>query len=282
MQSTRSVRAATLPTAHTRAKRAQQLRARGPGRGVRASPTPSARPGTRLPARRGGASRPPLPPVHSLGGAGEARRAGRRGGGCADALCCGAAPTLSSPWRSRARAAAMSWELLLWLLALCALLALVVQVLRFLRADGDLTLMWAEWQGRRPGEDRQPRLQSGRLGSVRPSPLSPRPIGRRGASAPFPGAAGGGGKSRGPKASLPLCLSSGSARTCLVAKVRGRWNGRGALSAGSSPQARGDSAAACAAVPRHRASPLGLHESLLSRTGARFFDFLKLFPHPQL
>ncbi|XP_022348029.1 dehydrogenase/reductase SDR family member 7 [Enhydra lutris kenyoni] len=44
----------------------------------------------------------------------------------------------------------MSWELLLWLLALCALVALVVQLLRFLRADGDLTLLWAEWQGRRP------------------------------------------------------------------------------------------------------------------------------------
>ncbi|KAG5206766.1 hypothetical protein R6Z07F_008636 [Ovis aries] len=44
----------------------------------------------------------------------------------------------------------MSWELLLWLLALCALLAFVVQLLRFLRADADLTLLWAEWQGRRP------------------------------------------------------------------------------------------------------------------------------------
>ncbi|XP_045422221.1 dehydrogenase/reductase SDR family member 7 [Lemur catta] len=44
----------------------------------------------------------------------------------------------------------MSWELVLWLLALCAPLLLVVQVLRFLRADGDLTLLWAEWQGRRP------------------------------------------------------------------------------------------------------------------------------------
>ncbi|XP_032338027.1 dehydrogenase/reductase SDR family member 7 [Camelus ferus] len=44
----------------------------------------------------------------------------------------------------------MSWELLLWLLALGTLLALVVQLLRFLRADGDLTLLWAEWQGRRP------------------------------------------------------------------------------------------------------------------------------------
>lgn len=39
---------------------------------------------------------------------------------------------------------------MLSLLALCALLALVVQLLRFLRADGDLTLLWAEWQGRRP------------------------------------------------------------------------------------------------------------------------------------
>lgn len=47
----------------------------------------------------------------------------------------------------------MSWELALWLLALCAPLLLVVQLVRFLRADGDLTLLWAEWQGRRPGED---------------------------------------------------------------------------------------------------------------------------------
>ncbi|CAH6840945.1 dehydrogenase/reductase SDR family member 7 [Phodopus roborovskii] len=44
----------------------------------------------------------------------------------------------------------MSWELLLWLLALCALILPVVQLLRFLRADADLTLLWAEWQGRRP------------------------------------------------------------------------------------------------------------------------------------
>ncbi|XP_006144881.2 dehydrogenase/reductase SDR family member 7 [Tupaia chinensis] len=44
----------------------------------------------------------------------------------------------------------MSWELLLWLLALCPPLLLLVQLLRFLRADGDLTLLWAEWQGRRP------------------------------------------------------------------------------------------------------------------------------------
>ncbi|XP_058511444.1 dehydrogenase/reductase SDR family member 7 [Ochotona princeps] len=44
----------------------------------------------------------------------------------------------------------MSWELVLWLLALCAPLLLVVQLVRFLRADADLTLLWAEWQGRRP------------------------------------------------------------------------------------------------------------------------------------
>lgn len=49
----------------------------------------------------------------------------------------------------------MSWELLLWLLALCALILPLVQLLRFLRADADLTLMWAEWQGRRPGEHPQ-------------------------------------------------------------------------------------------------------------------------------
>ncbi|XP_008048016.1 dehydrogenase/reductase SDR family member 7-like isoform X1 [Carlito syrichta] len=41
----------------------------------------------------------------------------------------------------------MSWALLL---ALCALLLLAVQLLRFLRGDGDLTLLWAEWRGRRP------------------------------------------------------------------------------------------------------------------------------------
>ncbi|XP_060030873.1 dehydrogenase/reductase SDR family member 7 isoform X2 [Erinaceus europaeus] len=44
----------------------------------------------------------------------------------------------------------MTWELLLWLLALGALLALLVQLVRLVRADGDLTLLWAEWQGRRP------------------------------------------------------------------------------------------------------------------------------------
>ncbi|XP_023382942.1 dehydrogenase/reductase SDR family member 7 isoform X1 [Pteropus vampyrus] len=44
----------------------------------------------------------------------------------------------------------MSWELLL---ALVALLAFVVQLLYFLRADGDLTLLWAEWQGRRPEQE---------------------------------------------------------------------------------------------------------------------------------
>ncbi|XP_036988319.2 dehydrogenase/reductase SDR family member 7 [Artibeus jamaicensis] len=44
----------------------------------------------------------------------------------------------------------MSWDFLLTLLALFALLAFVVLLLRFLRADGDLTLLWAEWQGRRP------------------------------------------------------------------------------------------------------------------------------------
>lgn len=44
----------------------------------------------------------------------------------------------------------MSWELLFWLLALCVLILSLVQLLRFLRADADLTLLWAEWQGRRP------------------------------------------------------------------------------------------------------------------------------------
>ncbi|XP_004612485.1 dehydrogenase/reductase SDR family member 7 [Sorex araneus] len=44
----------------------------------------------------------------------------------------------------------MTWDLLFTLLALGALLAFAVLLLRFVRADGDLTLMWAEWQGRRP------------------------------------------------------------------------------------------------------------------------------------
>lgn len=90
----------------------------------------------------------------------------------------------------------MSWDLLLWLLALCALLALVVQLLRFLRADGDLTLLWAEWQGRRPGEGPRPPP-----GSARPAPCSRDcavPLGgvelpRRKAQ-PFPAAAGGEGR----------------------------------------------------------------------------------------
>lgn len=60
----------------------------------------------------------------------------------------------------------MSWELLLSLLALCALLAFVVQLLRFLRADGDLTLLWAEWQGRRPGEVPQAPFRNGKPGSA--------------------------------------------------------------------------------------------------------------------
>lgn len=96
----------------------------------------------------------------------------------------------------------MSWELFLWLLALCVLLALVVQLLRFLRADGDLTLLWAEWQGRRPGEDPQPPFRSGRPGSVRSVlRLSPRPSGcvelPGDEVAPFPGAAVWGGRGRG-------------------------------------------------------------------------------------
>lgn len=44
-----------------------------------------------------------------------------------------------------------------WGCALClalaggALLALLVQLLRWLRADGDLTLLWAERWGKKPG-----------------------------------------------------------------------------------------------------------------------------------
>lgn len=60
----------------------------------------------------------------------------------------------------------MSWELLLWLLALCAPLLLLA------RADGDLTLLWAEWQGRRPGEERTwPPAPSERAGPQRSKPV---------------------------------------------------------------------------------------------------------------
>ncbi|XP_068948155.1 dehydrogenase/reductase SDR family member 7 [Petaurus breviceps papuanus] len=44
----------------------------------------------------------------------------------------------------------MSWDLFLSLLLACALLYLGLLLVYFVRADGDLTLLWAEWQGRRP------------------------------------------------------------------------------------------------------------------------------------
>lgn len=47
----------------------------------------------------------------------------------------------------------MSWGCgLCQLLAGGALLALLVQLVRWLRADGDLTLLWAEWRGKKPGK----------------------------------------------------------------------------------------------------------------------------------
>lgn len=165
-----------------------------------------------------GAPGPPFPPAHYLGGAGAGRLSGPAGGGRAESRalspvrCCAVRTRSVCLPPSRERAAAMSWELGLWLLALCALLALVVQLLRFLRADGDLTLMWAEWQGRRPGEDPRPRLLRGRPGSVRPSPLSPHPSGRLGASAPFPGAAWGGTKKPGPRRRSYPSVSLGGQR----------------------------------------------------------------------
>lgn len=92
---------------------------------------------------------------------------GRSGRWLHGSRSCGAAGARSVFSRGAGRAAAMSWDLLLWLLALCALLAVVVQLLRFLRADGDLTLLWAEWQGRRPGEGPQPPLGSARSAPCR-------------------------------------------------------------------------------------------------------------------
>jgi|UniRef100_A0A140LI79 hypothetical protein len=40
-----------------------------------------------------------------------------------------------------------------WILALCALLLPAFGLLSFLRLDSDLTLLWASWMGRRPGEN---------------------------------------------------------------------------------------------------------------------------------
>lgn len=227
---------------------------------------------------------PPSCPLSGRSRGGAALRPARRRPGRFPCAAPRLVRVLCFPRQGRACAAAMSWELLLWLLALCALLALVVQLLRFLRADGDLTLLWAEWQGRRPGEDPQPRLQSGRSGSGRPSPLSPPPSGWRGASAPFPGTAGGGGKSRGPEGgSAPLSFVRVREDTPGCQSQRAlEWAGRpecwkflirlpGLLLL----RAR-------TTIPRNTASPLSLYGSLLSRTGARFFYILKLFPHSEL
>lgn len=47
---------------------------------------------------------------------------------------------------------------MLWGCGLCTLLAggallvLLLQLLRWLRADGDLTVLWAEWRGKKPGK----------------------------------------------------------------------------------------------------------------------------------
>lgn len=54
--------------------------------------------------------------------------------------------------------AVMAWGCALCLaLAGGALLALLVQLLRWLRADGDLTLLWAERWGKKPGKCRPAR-----------------------------------------------------------------------------------------------------------------------------
>lgn len=47
--------------------------------------------------------------------------------------------------------AAMGFES--WMLVLCALLLLVLGLLSFRWLDSDLTLLWAAWMGRRPGEN---------------------------------------------------------------------------------------------------------------------------------
>lgn len=129
----------------------------------------------------------------------------------------------------------MSWELLLWLLALCALLALVVQLLRFLRADADLTLLWAEWQGRRPGEDLLPPVCTG----------SPVPCGRISAAPAFIRVAWSFRAARmrlsqglwfGVEGAGAFCLPSRSLRTCFyLLKLKSLGIGGGAFRSLSSP-----------------------------------------------
>lgn len=59
-----------------------------------------------------------------------------------------AAPIKRRP--ERRAAAAMAWGCALWLaLAGGVLLALLR---RWLRAEGDLTVLWAEWRGKKPGK----------------------------------------------------------------------------------------------------------------------------------
>lgn len=128
----------------------------------------------------------------------------------------------------------MSWGLLLWLLALCALLALVVQLLRFVRADADLTLLWAEWQGRRPGEDALPPLCTGSPGSVVRSDFRC-PSGWRGASGRR-GCAFLKGSGSGWKGPAPFVFCPGPYGLCLLlAEVKEPWNRRGAFRSLSSP-----------------------------------------------
>lgn len=71
----------------------------------------------------------------------------------------------------------MSWGCgLCQLLAGGVLLALLAQLVRWLRADGDLTLLWAEWRGKKPGKN-DPKGEAAR--PERPPPLR-EAAGRRG------------------------------------------------------------------------------------------------------
>lgn len=104
----------------------------------------------------GGERLPPRGERSGEGRDGGGREGRREGGGEEAGAGCGQRGRLPIKGRRaggrRCGAVAMAWGCALCLaLAGGALLALLVQLLRWLRADGDLTLLWAERWGKKPG-----------------------------------------------------------------------------------------------------------------------------------
>lgn len=109
---------------------------------------------------------PPAPPARAASDrttngqgacpAGNGSGRGRRGGEGAGPRQRGGSRRVAALISGPACPSAVS--VMAWGCALCLALAggvfliLLVQLLRWLRADGDLTLLWAEWQGKKPGK----------------------------------------------------------------------------------------------------------------------------------